>query len=135
MSYRIGRWLENTANSSFLRISGEGVDISKLIAAPVMTERDANYNGAPALNIFDGFVNSSDRDYAINEERETAQTAIQPVRRQLGKTYLPIITGQAVQTDNYVESVNLANSSQVAGKTGLANVSYTLFTLSTNKEG
>ncbi len=122
MSYLIRRLLENTANSSFLRISGEGVDISKLIAAPVMTERDANYNGAPALNIFDGFVNSSDRDYAINEERETAQTALQQVRRQLGKTYLPIINGQSVQTDNYVESVNPANSSQVVGKIGLASI-------------
>ncbi|MFN9227964.1 MAG: proline dehydrogenase family protein, partial [Pseudanabaena sp.] len=51
MSYLIRRLLENTANSSFLRISGEGIDVNKLIAAPLMTERDANYNGAPALNI------------------------------------------------------------------------------------
>lgn len=122
MSYLIRRLLENTANSSFLRISGESSDISKLIAAPIKTDRDLNHSGAPVQNIFDGFVNASDRDYAIKQERESAQTALQQVRDQFAKVYQPIINGQPVQTENYVESVNPANSSQVVGKIGLASI-------------
>ncbi len=123
MSYLIRRLLENTANSSFLRMSGsESRSINELVASPVMTDRDFNYKGARAVNVFDGFVNSSDRDYAITSDREAAQTALQTVRNQLGKTYLPIINGQAVQTESYAESVNPANSSEVVGKIGLASI-------------
>jgi RHH-type transcriptional regulator, proline utilization regulon repressor / proline dehydrogenase / delta 1-pyrroline-5-carboxylate dehydrogenase len=123
MSYLIRRLLENTANSSFLRISGsESRSINELVAAPVITDRDRNYAGTPVQNVFDNFVNSSDRDYAITSDREAAQAALQKVRNQLGKTYLPIINGQAVQTENYVESVNPANSSEVVGKIGLASI-------------
>ena len=123
MSYLIRRLLENTANSSFLRISGsESRSINELVAAPVITDRDRNYAGTPVQNVFDNFVNSSDRDYAITSDREAAQTSLQQVRNQLGKTYLPIINGQPVQTENYVESVNPANSSQVVGKIGLASI-------------
>jgi RHH-type transcriptional regulator, proline utilization regulon repressor / proline dehydrogenase / delta 1-pyrroline-5-carboxylate dehydrogenase len=123
MSYLIRRLLENTANSSFLRISGsESRSINELVAAPLITDRDRNYAGTPVQNVFDNFVNSSDRDYAITSDREAAQAALQKVRNQLGKTYLPIINGQAVQTENYVESVNPANSSEVVGKIGLASI-------------
>jgi RHH-type transcriptional regulator, proline utilization regulon repressor / proline dehydrogenase / delta 1-pyrroline-5-carboxylate dehydrogenase len=123
MSYLIRRLLENTANSSFLRISGsESRSLSELVAAPVMTDRDLHYNGAPASNSFDGFVNSSDRDYAINSHREAAQIALEQVFDQFGKTYLPIIDNRAVLTDNYIESINPANSSQVVGKIGLASI-------------
>ena len=123
MSYLIRRLLENTANSSFLRISSnESRSIDELVAAPMMTERDRNYDGTPPRNTFEGFVNSSDRDYAITSDRQASQTALQKVRDQLGKTYLPIINGQAVPSENYVESVNPANFSQVVGKIGLASI-------------
>ena len=123
MSYLIRRLLENTANSSFLRISGsESRSVNELVAAPVITDRDRNYDGTPPRNTFEGFVNSSDRDYAITSDREASQTALQKVRDQFGKTYLPIINGQPVQTENYIESVNPANSSQLVGKIGLASI-------------
>jgi len=123
MSYLIRRLLENTANSSFLRISSsESRSINELVAAPVITDRDRNYDGTPPRNTFEGFVNSSDLDYAITSDRQASQTALQKVRDQLGQTYLPIINGQPVQTENYVESVNPANSSQVVGKIGLASI-------------
>ncbi len=122
MSYLIRRLLENTANSSFLRISSEGSAVEKLIANPTMTERDANYQNTPVQNCFDGFVNSSDRDYAITKEREAAQAALEKVRNQFGKVYLPIVNGQSVQTVDYLESVNPANSSQIVGKIGLASI-------------
>lgn len=122
MSYLIRRLLENTANSSFLRISGESRDLAQLVAAPVITDRDRDYTGAPASNHFDGFVNASDRDYAIVGEREAAQSALQTVRDRFGQTYLPIIDGRAVPTEDYIESVNPAKCEQIVGKIGLASI-------------
>jgi RHH-type transcriptional regulator, proline utilization regulon repressor / proline dehydrogenase / delta 1-pyrroline-5-carboxylate dehydrogenase len=123
MSYLIRRLLENTANSSFLRISGsESRDLAKLVAAPVMTDRDRNYDNAPASNSFEGFTNASDRDYAIAAERTATQTALVKVLDEFGNTYLPIIDDRTVQTENYIESVNPANSSQIVGKIGLASI-------------
>jgi RHH-type transcriptional regulator, proline utilization regulon repressor / proline dehydrogenase / delta 1-pyrroline-5-carboxylate dehydrogenase len=123
MSYLIRRLLENTANSSFLRISGsESRDLAKLVAAPIMTDRDRNYNGAPVINSFDGFTNASDRDYAIANERAAVQTALTKVFSEFGNTYLPIINDRAISTEDYIESVNPANSTQVVGKIGLASI-------------
>jgi RHH-type transcriptional regulator, proline utilization regulon repressor / proline dehydrogenase / delta 1-pyrroline-5-carboxylate dehydrogenase len=122
MSYLIRRLLENTANSSFLRISGESRNLAELVAAPVMTDRDRTYNGAPASTSFDGFVNASDRDFAIASDRDVSQAALEKVRNRFGEIYLPIIDGQTVETENYIESVNPANSTQVVGKIGLASL-------------
>jgi RHH-type transcriptional regulator, proline utilization regulon repressor / proline dehydrogenase / delta 1-pyrroline-5-carboxylate dehydrogenase len=123
MSYLIRRLLENTANSSFLRMSSsESRDLAQLVAAPVMTDRDRHYNNAPASHSFEGFTNASDRDYAIATERTTVQTALTKVLSEFGQTYLPIIDGLTVQTANYIESLNPANSSQVIGKIGLASI-------------
>jgi RHH-type transcriptional regulator, proline utilization regulon repressor / proline dehydrogenase / delta 1-pyrroline-5-carboxylate dehydrogenase len=122
MSYLIRRLLENTANSSFLRMSSESQDLTKLVAAPVMTDRDRHYDNAPASNSFEGFTNASDRDYAIATERTAVETALTKVLGEFGKTYLPIIDSRTIQTENYVESINPANSSQVIGKIGLASI-------------
>jgi RHH-type transcriptional regulator, proline utilization regulon repressor / proline dehydrogenase / delta 1-pyrroline-5-carboxylate dehydrogenase len=123
MSYLIRRLLENTANSSFLRISGsESPDLAQLVAAPVTTDRDRHYDNAPASHSFEGFTNSSDRDYTVATERTTVQTALTKVLSEFGNTYLPIINGRTVQTANYIESLNPANSSQVVGKIGLASI-------------
>ncbi|WP_310490042.1 L-glutamate gamma-semialdehyde dehydrogenase [Chamaesiphon sp. VAR_69_metabat_338] len=123
MSYLIRRLLENTANSSFLRMSGsESRDLAKLVAAPVMTDRDRNYNGASIMNSFDGFTNASDRDYAIADERTTVEAALKQVLNEFGNTYLPIIDGRTVETEKYIESIDPANSSQVVGKIGLASI-------------
>jgi RHH-type transcriptional regulator, proline utilization regulon repressor / proline dehydrogenase / delta 1-pyrroline-5-carboxylate dehydrogenase len=123
MSYLIRRLLENTANSSFLRMSSsESRDLAKLVAAPVMTDRDRHYDNAPASNSFEGFTNASDRDYAIAIERIAAQTALNKVLTEFGKTYLPTIDGRTIPTTEYIESLNPANSSQVIGKIGLASI-------------
>lgn len=123
MSYLIRRLLENTANSSFLRMSGsESRSMKELVAAPVMTDRDRNYDGTPATISFEGFSNASDRDCAIADERTAVQAALAQVLDRFDNIYLPIVNGRAVPTENYLESVNPANSSQVVGKIGLANI-------------
>lgn len=112
MSYLIRRLLENTANSSFLRQSSEDRPIEELLAAPVT-------NGKDVLVYDRVFPNVADTDYADEKLREAGQKAIQSVRQQLGKTYLPLINGEYQTTTETVNSVNPSNPSEVIGKIGL----------------
>ncbi|MFN7715760.1 MAG: L-glutamate gamma-semialdehyde dehydrogenase [Pseudanabaenaceae cyanobacterium] len=123
MSYLIRRLLENTANSSFLRQSiSEEKDIQELIAPPVMTPKDQQYHGQPVAMTFDQFTNAADLDYAKPEYREGSQTALAKVKDLFGKTYLPVINNQRVETVEFLDSVNPSCFTEVVGKVGLASV-------------
>ncbi|WP_048752431.1 proline dehydrogenase family protein, partial [Crocosphaera watsonii] len=117
MAYLIRRLLENTANSSFLRQNLEERPIEDLIAPPTLsgnTERIAQK---------ESFVNVPDTDYSREVLRDKAEKALAKVKDSLGKTYLPLINGEYVQTDVIVESVNPSKSSEVVGQIGLISVS------------
>ena len=117
MAYLIRRLLENTANSSFLRQNLEERPIEDLIASPTLsgnTERTAQK---------ESFVNVPDTDYSREVLRDKAEKALAKVKDSLGKTYLPLINGEYVQTDVIVESVNPSKSSEVVGQIGLISVS------------
>ena len=116
MAYLIRRLLENTANSSFLRQNMENRPVEELLAPPVPA--------SPSLAAKTEFCFSgaADRDYAEEEERKEAAQAFQTVRQQLGKTYLPLINGEYVQTQEIIDSVNPSNFSEVVGKIGLMSV-------------
>jgi RHH-type proline utilization regulon transcriptional repressor/proline dehydrogenase/delta 1-pyrroline-5-carboxylate dehydrogenase len=58
----------------------------------------------------------------MEELRIKSQTAFETVKNQLGNTYLPLINGEYVETEEKVDSVNPSNYSQVVGKVGLINV-------------
>ncbi len=133
MAYLIRRLLENTANSSFLRQSLEERPIEELLAPPVVGEvgagsidkpmgKQANLKNPPLHNTPHPFHNAADTDYAEIEEREESKRAFQNVRAQLGKTYLPLINGEYVNTAEIVDSVNPSNFSEVVGKVGLLSV-------------
>lgn len=115
MAYLIRRLLENTANSSFLRQNLEERPIEELLAAPVLAEEPP----APKSH---GFVGSPDTDYADANQRQLAANAMQSVRQQLGKTYLPLVNGERIETANLVNSVNPSNPSEVIGQVGLLDV-------------
>lgn len=115
MAYLIRRLLENTANSSFLRQSLEDRPIEELLAPPVTADAQSSY---PLRRAY-AFPNSVDTDYAQMEAREDAQNAYTTVRQQLGKTYLPLVNGEYVQTTDTVNSVNPSNPSEIIGKIGL----------------
>ncbi len=125
MAYLIRRLLENTANSSFLRQNLENRPIEELLAPPVIkdaeTERrgDAENENFPASS---SFLGAPDTDYAQEEGRSKAVEAFQRVRQQLGKTYLPLINGEYVNTPEFVDSLNPSNFSEVVGKVGLISV-------------
>ncbi len=112
MSYLIRRLLENTANSSFMRQNQEGVAIEDLIAPPKMPEAEAPLVAKSA------WPNAADTDYANTELRAAGQRGLTRVKAELGKTYLPLVNGEYVQTETTLDSVNPCNPSQVVGKIG-----------------
>lgn len=121
MAYLIRRLLENTANSSFLRQNMENRPIEELIAPPVIKSTPpASSSVAEATELC--FSGAADTDYAEGEERKEATLAFQNVRQQLGKTYLPLINGEYVQTQQVIDSLNPSNFSEVVGKIGLLSV-------------
>lgn len=119
MAYLIRRLLENTANTSFLRQNLEERPSEELLAPPTM-ERRKDEDGRMKENA--SFQNSADTDYSITEQRDRALAAIQLVRQQLGKAYLPLINGERVDTAESVNSVNPSNPSEVVGQIGLINI-------------
>jgi RHH-type transcriptional regulator, proline utilization regulon repressor / proline dehydrogenase / delta 1-pyrroline-5-carboxylate dehydrogenase len=118
MAYLIRRLLENTANSSFLRQNLEERPVEELLVIPQM-EEEAAQRSEP------DFRNVADTDYADVAERDRAQKAFQSVRQQLGKTYLPIVNGEPVNTAEMIDSINPSNPSEVIGKVGLLSVDQT----------
>jgi RHH-type transcriptional regulator, proline utilization regulon repressor / proline dehydrogenase / delta 1-pyrroline-5-carboxylate dehydrogenase len=118
MAYLIRRLLENTANSSFLRQNLEERPVEELLTIPQM-EAESHHQKDESGHLF---RNVADTDYADPKERDRAQKAFQTIRQQLGKTYWPMVNGEAVQTGDRIDSVNPSNPSEVIGQVGLLNV-------------
>ena len=117
MAYLIRRLLENTANSSFLKQSLENRPLEELLAAPTTKGKTTIYDIIKPV-----FPNVADSDYANAQQRQKVLEAIDQVRLQLGKTYLPIINGEYINTAQIVNSINPSNPKEVVGKIGLVSV-------------
>ncbi|MBW4665913.1 MAG: L-glutamate gamma-semialdehyde dehydrogenase [Cyanomargarita calcarea GSE-NOS-MK-12-04C] len=117
MAYLIRRLLENTANSSFLRQNLENRPVEELIAPPELSHAKAQ-----SYKDEEGFLGVADTDFAELEAIKVSQEAFQSVRLQLGKTYLPLVNGEYVQTQKIIDSVNPSKFSEVVGKIGLLSV-------------
>ena len=132
MAYLIRRLLENTANSSFLRQNMEDRPPEELLAPPVPKQQgeiresngkvNENGNSSVAAPITGGFPGAADTDYAGEHARNLAENTIASIHQQLGKTYLPLINGEYVNTENFVNSLNPSNYTEVVGKIGLISV-------------
>lgn len=120
MAYLIRRLLENTANSSFLRQNLENKPVDELLAAPIIDFSHAKAQSRKEEK--EGFVGVADTDYAEEEKRRVSQVAFQNVRQQLGRTYLPLINGEFVNTTTFVDSLNPSNFGEVVGKVGLISI-------------
>ncbi|MEA5564772.1 L-glutamate gamma-semialdehyde dehydrogenase [Anabaena sp. UHCC 0399] len=120
MAYLIRRLLENTANSSFLRQNLENRPVEELLAAPKVDLSHAEAQRRREDQ--EGFVGAADTDYAEVEERREAARAFAAVRGELGRSYLPLIDGEYVNTLEVIDSVNPSNFSEVVGKVGLISV-------------
>lgn len=128
MAYLIRRLLENTANSSFLRQNLEEKPMEELVASPQVTtslfKNDLNdVSPLPQRQLSTIFQPSPDTDYGRESNLIKAKQALTIVSNQLGKTYLPLINGQYVETEDYIPSVNPSNASQMVGNIGLISLS------------
>lgn len=117
MAYLIRRLLENTANTSFLRQSLEERPGEELIAPPSLNGKGEIDIHSPALPNA-----AADTDFADAQARQKVVQALQSVRQQLGKTYLPLVNGDRVNTGNTVDSVNPSNPSETIGTIGLLSI-------------
>lgn len=132
MAYLIRRLLENTANSSFLRQNLEERPIEELLAPPSPTDSTvaaASLAGSSLAGSIEAnsqlpakFRNVADTDYADADQRQRGLAAIQTVRQQLGRSYLPLIDGTYVNTLETVHSVNPCQPSEVIGQVGLLSI-------------
>ncbi|MBW4635922.1 MAG: L-glutamate gamma-semialdehyde dehydrogenase [Iphinoe sp. HA4291-MV1] len=120
MAYLIRRLLENTANSSFLRQNMENRPVEELLAPPMVEMSHAKTQRRKEEDA--KFVGAADSDYAEEEERREVNQAFQGVRRELGRTYLPLINGEYTNTQVVIDSVNPSNFNEVVGKVGLISV-------------
>jgi RHH-type proline utilization regulon transcriptional repressor/proline dehydrogenase/delta 1-pyrroline-5-carboxylate dehydrogenase len=118
MAYLIRRLLENTANSSFLRQNLENRPVEELLAPPIPVLASPSLAGGTE----GGFCGVADTDFAKEESRDSSRLAFDGVRPQLGKTYLPFINGEYVNTTTFVDSLNPSNFSQIVGKVGLLSI-------------
>ncbi|OKH26395.1 L-glutamate gamma-semialdehyde dehydrogenase [Chroogloeocystis siderophila] len=118
MAYLIRRLLENTANSSFLRQNMEERPVEELIAPPVAFN-PTPHAPRPTPHTF---PNAADVDFSKMAQRERSQQAFATVRQQLGKTYLPLIDGEYVNTQESIDSLNPSNPSEIIGKVSLLSV-------------
>lgn len=129
MAYLIRRLLENTANSSFLRQNSEEKPIEELVAPPQVSIAKERLRGVetltpnPSPKGGEEFKGSPDTDYGRETNLTKARQALTIVHNHLGKTYLPLINGQYVETETYIDSVNPSNPSEVVGKIGLISLS------------
>ncbi len=146
MAYLIRRLLENTANSSFLRQNMEEVSMEELIKKPSVIQNSkfkiqndvmASETKPSQLNYLNqgqSFTNSPDTNYANTELRNKGKQALTRVRQQLGKTYLPLINGEYVETELKIDSVNPSNFQEIIGKIGLISQSQAETALKCAKE-
>lgn len=134
MAYLIRRLLENTANSSFLRQNLEEKPIEELVAPPTIPASEEVLNQVSSFQKGDKFIGVADTDYSQEELRIKSAKALTFVRSQLGKTYLPLIGGEYVETENYIDSLNPSNPDEIVGKIGLISISQADFALQTAKE-
>jgi RHH-type proline utilization regulon transcriptional repressor/proline dehydrogenase/delta 1-pyrroline-5-carboxylate dehydrogenase len=133
MAYLIRRLLENTANSSFLRQNSEQKPIEELVAPPTPPTPVGEREDQP-LQRSKQFKGAPDTDYGREDLRMKAQQAVTQVHNQLGKTYLPLINGEYVQTEKYIDSVNPSNPSEIVGKIGLMSMSQADLAIKSAKE-
>ncbi len=127
MAYLTRRLLENTANSSFLKQSLENVPLESLLAVPTWGSGDLDSDIVLPTPIKSSstitHINSSaDTDYAIDQLRSQATTALEKVHQQLGQTYWPLLNGQWFPTTTIIPSVNPSNPTEVVGSIGQINI-------------
>lgn len=128
MAYLIRRLLENTANESFLRHSGEsGVAPEQLLVNPEKLGASAPPEQEPVVIRFEGiqpldetFRNAPNSDLGRAECRKQLEEALIESRARFGREYPLLIGGQATAGEGWRESRNPSNPDEIVGKVAVA---------------
>ena len=114
MAYLVRRLLENSANTSFLRLAfAEDRPEEEMLAPP-------KSGGSRSVHLSSTFRNEPVRRFTREAERREMAEAIGQVRSELGRRYPLIIGGKPVETSATITSVNPANPSEIIGETAAA---------------
>jgi RHH-type proline utilization regulon transcriptional repressor/proline dehydrogenase/delta 1-pyrroline-5-carboxylate dehydrogenase len=123
MAYLIRRLMENTSNESFLRQTFvEERELEQLLIAPHLsigkptgkiTEKQSERSESQSE--LDVFNNEPFADFSLSEVRDAFTTAIDEIRKKLGRIYPLFIGGKETTTEARVDSVNPACPDEVIG--------------------
>ncbi len=120
MAYLVRRLLENTSNESWLRGKfADGKSTAELLKDPAqgLTPTSPIIPKKPGK-----FYNEPPLDFAVKEDREKMQKALNDLKASLPITVPVLVNGKEQNSSNIFERVNPSNSSEVVGKIAMANV-------------
>ncbi len=124
MAYLVRRLLENSSSQSIQRLNlAQKLPAEELLAPPrapnTVSKRSAS---VPKLRQSDSkpFQNEALVRFCEEKERQLFSETIEWVRNNLGSIYPMIINGQAIDSLNYIESVNPARPDELVGKVACA---------------
>jgi RHH-type proline utilization regulon transcriptional repressor/proline dehydrogenase/delta 1-pyrroline-5-carboxylate dehydrogenase len=121
MAYLVRRLLENTSDDSFLRASfNEHVPEEQLLMNPLKKISDFRFQISDLKKNGQSFRNEPVTDFSRAEARQAMQAALDRVKGELGRTYAPIIKGQAVQPAAVADSLDPSHFRRVVGRWGKA---------------
>ncbi len=133
MAYLVRRLLENTASQSFLRMGfADDLAPDTLLAPPGpapsrRTTDRALPAAAPSPTASVGsaqpspFRTEPPRRFTLPAERERFASALERVKKELGREYPALLHGRAQTTGNWFESVNPARPTEIIGRVAAAN--------------
>lgn len=126
MAYLVRRLLENTADDSFLRASfTEHVSEERLLMKPHHAVAKPNGDDSTADHgprTTGYFRNESHTDFSKDEARAAMKQALADVKKQLGRSYPPVIAGREVDAGQTFDSINPSHMREVVGHCGRATV-------------
>lgn len=127
MAYLVRRLLENTANESFLRQGFlEGLDEDDLLKEPSSKLGDKVVLSESVKAIFPpkSFINEPDTDFTISLNRKLMEQAIENCKKEYDKKFPLIIDGKKIETNDWGDSINPSNFTEVIGKFAMATIDH-----------
>ncbi|MGE5611273.1 MAG: L-glutamate gamma-semialdehyde dehydrogenase [Bacillota bacterium] len=124
MAYLVRRLLENTSNTSFLRVGFlEHIPMEQLLMNPLELIKQKVLHAppnrpsprGPVDRLSTPFQNEPLADFSLDANRSAMQSALVTVGGLLGATYPLAINAQRISTASSIDSINPSHPSQIVG--------------------
>jgi RHH-type proline utilization regulon transcriptional repressor/proline dehydrogenase/delta 1-pyrroline-5-carboxylate dehydrogenase len=123
MAYLVRRLLENTSNEGFLANKfAKNTSRDELLKAPLPL-RDVE-KPASQSTTKPAFQNEPLTDFNLHKERENLALAVRDLRENLGQRYPLVINNRPVTTNDWLDSLNPANQTEVVGRAAQATITH-----------